>query len=569
MLPIQWMTLVAFAAGVQIPVQGALTDGAGAPFTGAHTVDLAVWGDAAATDLVHDEALTATFAAGAFSVALGSTETLLPSALSGREALWVTVAVDGGAPSAPVRLGHAPLAAWAVAAGDASTLESHPAADFRLSSTPVPWGDVDASGAPASVNPGFDVGDGLTVNAGEIVLDQGLVAGVCVDAVQGDIDALTDLLAGVEGDVSTLTTGLSDLETYVLDLDDAKVARTTGVQVNATTGALYTDAGTGPVSLPDARNWLINGGFDIFQRGPARTSVNHNDFSADRWVFTASGGSSSGSFASLRAASEPPNGLTQYALAVSAWTPNANDWRYTTQWLEPVDARSLRGKTVTFSVWVRTDGGSGSSVLGLWYGTGASRQTGDLMSVVANRTHAVIAPTNTWARYSVTATIPTNTTLIGAFFGGKNGVNAANSNTAWYLSQAMLNEGPSPAPFRRAGHTMANELDLAQRFYQKSYDLDTAPGAATTAGATGYVSANAGNGEQFQAPFQTRMRVSPSITMYSPVTGSAGCVRNYTSGADVCSVNAQAGGERGFSGRGQNPGDGNLFMLHFTADAEL
>lgn len=97
--------------------------------------------------------------------------------------------------------------------------------------------------------------------------------------------------------------------------------------------------------------------------------------------------------------------------------------------------------------------------------------------------------------------------------------------------------------------TAAEELALCQRYWQKSYDLAVAPGTASANGGrsvllfTGAPSAVHAAGATVQ--FRTRMRATPTVTLYSHVTGASGQVRDSTANADTGGV-VTAEGETGF-----------------------
>lgn len=61
-------------------------------------------------------------------------------------------------------------------------------------------------------------------------------------------------------------------------------------------------------------------------------------------------------------------------------------------------------------------------------------------------------------------------------------VTATASNA--YITEIMLNEGSSAAPFRRAGETIAEELQLCQRYYYRNTSNITMMRYGTTAGAS-------------------------------------------------------------------------------------
>lgn len=146
-------------------------------------------------------------------------------------------------------------------------------------------------------------------------------------------------------------------------------------------------------------------------------------------------------------------------------------------------------------------------------------------------------------------------------------VTATASNA--YITEIMLNEGSSAAPFRRAGETIAEELQLCQRYYEKSYDIDAAPG---TVGSTGYCVYNIELGNQTNPvanwSYKVRKRVNPTLQIYSPVTGVSGALYRTETAADISGFTFQGNQTSGGVGWSSHAGPQPL-TYHWTADAEL
>ena len=121
----------------------------------------------------------------------------------------------------------------------------------------------------------------------------------------------------------------------------------------------------------------------------------------------------------------------------------------------------------------------------------------------------------------------------------------------------------------------ALELMLCQRYYEKSFAINVAPGGSAGRQGAFTISQILGN-DLFQfgnnIRYLVQKRSVPAITFYSPVNGS-GQPRNVNRGSDAASISVDA--ESGTVGlsfyfRTSNPsqaGDSNV--VHWTADAEL
>jgi hypothetical protein len=92
-------------------------------------------------------------------------------------------------------------------------------------------------------------------------------------------------------------------------------------------------------------------------------------------------------------------------------------------------------------------------------------------------------------------------------------------------------------------------LSLCQRFWQKSYDYETAVGATTQTGVSGYRTGNGLGNTVFgtYVGFSRVMMADPSVTIYSPGTGLSGkSFSNNTSLDNVAAPTVSHVGEKGF-----------------------
>lgn len=135
------------------------------------------------------------------------------------------------------------------------------------------------------------------------------------------------------------------------------------------------------------------------------------------------------------------------------------------------------------------------------------------------------------------------------------------------LTDIQLEQGLC-TPFER--RDIGQEKALCLRYFEKSYNLETAPGTATVTGSCyhGYL---AGNAIAYTAqPFKVCKRVAPTFTPYSPSSGASGKIY-------------QAGGSPGYDktpsaitvsknnyimNHQMDSGD-NFINWQFTAESEL
>lgn len=135
------------------------------------------------------------------------------------------------------------------------------------------------------------------------------------------------------------------------------------------------------------------------------------------------------------------------------------------------------------------------------------------------------------------------------------------------ITGVMLNSGNKPPKFYRAGGNRIGELQLCQRYFEKSYEPDTPPGTATTLGCWNWQGGSSGgNGGSMGVRFSAVKRVIPVVRTYSTVGGTID--RIYSSaGGIIASTSYQS--VSGFRAN-MDSGASWIFMeAQFTADAEL
>jgi hypothetical protein len=208
------------------------------------------------------------------------------------------------------------------------------------------------------------------------------------------------------------------------------------------------------------RNRIINGGFDVWQRGTSFSSS--AIYTADRWfVAAASGQTVTVAQQSFTPGSAPVAGYEANTFARVAWsgTPTGTFWF--SQRIE--DVRTFAGQTVTISFWAKAASATTALSVNIEqsFGSGGS-------SLVNTNTPSPLSLTTSWQRFSTTVAIPSiSGKTIGSgsyleirpFFGGSS-VNG-NSIDIWGV---QVEAGNSPTPFEVKSY--AQELRECQRYYE-------------------------------------------------------------------------------------------------------
>ncbi len=327
-------------------------------------------------------------------------------------------------------------------------------------------------------------------------------------------------------------------------------------------------------------NRLINPSGMIWQRvNSGAAAITDGTYAFDRWYgLTQSAGVTASQVANAE------NG-TPYMMRLSQ--ANATAQRFgIAQAVETVNIIDLRGQDVTLSARVRM---SASTTLRYaileWTGT-ADAITRD---VVNNWTSTTYTPGNFFIASNVavvatgsvalTANTLASVELTGTASGSMNNVyvvfwtdSTQAQNVTLDIGNVQLERGAKATPL--AMRAMQQETLLCQRYYEKTYPSGDPPGTA-------YVSA--GGGGAFKAfafasnnwmnlptwYFSVRKRVSPTLSVYSPLTGTSGVVRDANGGADRSAGIDGGPATANASLNNVAVGAVNFIYGHMVAEAEL
>lgn len=127
-----------------IPVQGALTDDVGAPISGVHTLRFGLATSAGGAP-AWGAPITVTLTGGAFAALVDVTAQNLAADL------WLSVEVDGGAPSSPIGVGWSPRARYAAEAGVAEWALTAASADHATEADAADWA-LEATSAESALS---------------------------------------------------------------------------------------------------------------------------------------------------------------------------------------------------------------------------------------------------------------------------------------------------------------------------------------------------------------------------------------------------------------------------------
>ena len=293
-------------------------------------------------------------------------------------------------------------------------------------------------------------------------------------------------------------------------------------------------------------NLLINGGFDVWQRGIGLSSygVTGSTYFADRWVRLdgASGsaamnssGAVTGTFNIERKSfatnqTEVFGNPTYYARFQNDFTPRAGKVGMFVQIENRIeDVRTLRNENATLSWYAKAGsaGVTGSIVLNQYDGT----------NTVTTYPSQFTLGTK-WAKYEVAFKVPNvQTTPSGKHYIGV-GFDTSVMNTTFDLAQVKLERGIVAT--RNASTPQQREKDLhnCSRYYQRSYGLDVKTTTKDMLDDTETPNVTAVNftvspSKDYHYKFPVQMRGTPTVNLYSPRSGQTGDGFNQSASVDL------------------------------------
>lgn len=129
--------------------------------------------------------------------------------------------------------------------------------------------------------------------------------------------------------------------------------------------------------------------------------------------------------------------------------------------------------------------------------------------------------------------------------GADGSVNWISTNAAtFYITGVQLEAGSVATPFDR--RPFQRELELCQRYYEKSYNVGTMTGSSTLVGLTLGVAALTTYVAGVSNAFKVLKRATPTVSLFGQ-TGTAG-VWTASGGGNTAAATADQPSERGFIG---------------------
>jgi len=252
-------------------------------------------------------------------------------------------------------------------------------------------------------------------------------------------------------------------------------------------------------AIPLSPNYIINGAFDFWQRGTSFSNLGSGAYGPDRFrsAFDGTAGSYTISRQSFPLGGAPVAGYDGSFFARYAVTSfGTGSIRAFDQGIE--DVRTLAGKTVTLSAYIKTDANRNISFnLYQNFGSGGSGE-------VSVNTFS-FSSTTSWQRFSATFNIPSvsEKTIGSSSALWVRIITPAGVNATTDIWGVQLEEGLVATPFRRNANSIQGELAACQRYFQR-IDVDSSNSGAPLA--TGFAISTT------VAKFMVSSIVTPRVT---------------------------------------------------------
>lgn len=237
-----------------------------------------------------------------------------------------------------------------------------------------------------------------------------------------------------------------------------------------------------------ARNVLINGSFDIWQRG---TSFASDGYTADRWRAV-----NITAVSQQTGPTQAQTGSTGCAAYAIRFGNSSATYPQIQQRMERSRVRHLAGRTVTLSFWARQV--SGTAALNVEYLVPSAADNFTSVTATSIGTAwASGAGSSTWAKYSFTFTCPAGAETTGL------GINIFCGNTAATtveVAMVQLELGSVATSFEF--HHIADTLLRCQRYFRLSGSMNSVIMSSSTDG-------------DIIIPLAPQMRATPTVALVS------------------------------------------------------
>jgi len=300
-------------------------------------------------------------------------------------------------------------------------------------------------------------------------------------------------------------------------------------------------SGSAQVGVP-SYNFLVNSAFDYWQVGtsatvtatgagtPAATYL----YQADQWYVNniLGGGTIEGiiTFSQVAAVTNGSGFGASVKITTAPTGTGIQNGCELYQVLSNKASKPLLGQTASFTILVKALGNVNQVGVQFYSATSEAKPTTTIGAEVLTTVNS-----STFVSCTINGqALGTGATAAGVIgvrirITGVSSGNAYDLNNGFVVEQAMLNVGATAATWSRQYQDPPQELIACQYFYEKTYELTTAPGSATTTGDIGlagmFNSATLIGNNGLSYRWGITKRVVPALTFYDPSAGTSGKVQ--------------------------------------------
>ena len=271
-----------------------------------------------------------------------------------------------------------------------------------------------------------------------------------------------------------------------------------------------------------SRNAVINGGFDVWQRGTTFNAISNTNFCADRWwVVTDATGTVN---ITQQAISSQGLGFTnclraERSAGTARWVVGTN--------LETSVVNRFKGKTVVMSFYVRK-GSAFTANLDIVFGTKSTEaRFGSNVDVTATTIANASINTTTFTRFTTTLAIPSGTAGLGFSVEFAAASQAGAANAFFEITGVQLEVGAVATPFEFEDY--GTTLSKCERYYQKFVTRVEYNNSSTTS-------------TYIDWQFKTSMRATPTVINNGGAATVDGTTENryyaYRTGGNTVAIGA-------------------------------
>jgi hypothetical protein len=289
------------------------------------------------------------------------------------------------------------------------------------------------------------------------------------------------------------------------------------------------------------KNRIINGSFIFWQRGTTG-SASGGYCSADRWSPYATVTNVANYSATLARVQDNPTSASGYSASIAQVnTLTTTNLITLGQRIESLNLQDLSvGQSMTFSFWIkRAQSAAANATLKVYVRHPSSQDSYDYNFNHPGYDTEVAQPftitfndiSTNWQKFS--CTFKTNSGMVtkgcNVFFSlqSDSGLNINNTNEIFRIANVQLETGNQATAFDWRPYI--TELQLCQRYYEKSYNVDVAPGTTSTQYSCYSSSGSAGgvttNYIDTWVSFKVMKRTTSTITVWDEENNSGKCTR--------------------------------------------